>query len=130
MVFNIGNQQGGVVNNVAGDQTYNQQRPISYTAAPQSIRDSFLNLRGELSRAGIPPHVRAAIDEDVQALDRESARPEPDTATLANYATRVTRALSSTGALAAAGSSLVTALGTLASSLGPLGQPILHMIGL
>ncbi|KAB1984172.1 hypothetical protein [Streptomyces triticiradicis] len=128
MVFNIGNQQGGVVNNVAGDQTVHDGQSAVFTAGGQEVRGLVRELRASIERTALPPAIEPEVRAELDSLDEEVARPEPDRKAVAGRLGRITRLLSSAGALATAGTRLIGPLGALAGWLGALGQPILRAI--
>ncbi|MEV0532866.1 hypothetical protein [Kitasatospora sp. NPDC050463] len=129
MVFNIGNQQGGVINNVAGDQTVRGGLSGHFTADGQDVRVLVGDLRTAVERAQLPPVLAPEVRTELDALDTEVARPEPDREAVAGRLTRITRLLTSAGALVAAGTGLLGPLSALAGWLGALGQPILRALG-
>ncbi|MBP0448162.1 hypothetical protein J5Y04_01190 [Kitasatospora sp. RG8] len=129
MVFNIGNQQGGVINNVAGDQTVHGGQSGHLTVDGQDVRDLVGELRTAVEQAQLPPAVAPEVRAELDSLDAEVARPEPEREAVAGRLTRITRLLTSAGALVAAGTGLLGPLSALAGWLGALGQPILHALG-
>ncbi|WP_030268143.1 hypothetical protein [Streptomyces sp. NRRL B-24484] len=129
MVFNIGNQQGGVVNNVAGDQTVHGGQSGHLTADGQDVRALVGELRAAVDRAQLPPAVAPEVRSELDSLDAEVARPEPDRAAVAGRLTRTTRVLASAGAFVGAGAALIRPISALAGWLGPLGLPALHALG-
>ncbi|MFI0508466.1 hypothetical protein ACH3Y9_04535 [Streptomyces sp. WSLK1-5] len=128
MAFNIGNQQGGVVNNVAGNQTVHGGQSAEFTAGGQEVRGLVRDLRASIEQTPLPPAIEPEIRAELDSLDHEVARPEPDREAVAGRLGRITRLLSSAGALATAGTALIGPLGALAGWLGALGQPILRAI--
>ncbi|WP_380282355.1 hypothetical protein [Kitasatospora purpeofusca] len=129
MVFHIGSQQGGVINNVAGDQTVHGGQRGRLTADGRDVRELVGELRAAVDRAPLPPAVAPEVRSELDALDTEVARPEPDREAVAGRLTRVTHLLSSAGALVAAGTGLIGPLSALAGWLGTLGGPILQALG-
>ncbi|MFF8772998.1 hypothetical protein [Kitasatospora sp. NPDC015120] len=129
MVFNIGSQQGGVVNNVAGNQVVHGGQSGHLTADGQDVRELLGELRAAVERAPLPGAVAPEVRSELDALDTEAARPEPDREEVASRLGRVTRLLSSAGALVAAGTGLIGPISALAGWLGTLGGPILRAIG-
>ncbi|MEV8098069.1 hypothetical protein [Kitasatospora sp. NPDC085879] len=129
MVFNIGNQQGGVVNNVAGDQTVHGVLSGHLTADGQDVRALVGELRSAVDRAQLPPAVAPEVRSELESLDAEVARPDPDREAVAGRLTRITRLLTSAGALVSAGAGLIRPISSLAGWLGTLGLPILQAIG-
>ncbi|MBD9724314.1 hypothetical protein [Streptomyces caniscabiei] len=129
MAFNIGNQQGGVVNNVAGNQTVHDGQSAVFTAGGQEVRGLVRELRASIERTSLPPAIEPEVRAELDSLDKEVARPEPDREAVAGRLGRITQLLSSAGALVTAGTGLIGPLGALAGWLGALGEPILRAIG-
>ncbi|MFE6869190.1 hypothetical protein ACFVFS_21855 [Kitasatospora sp. NPDC057692] len=129
MVFNIGSQQGGVINNVAGDQTVHGGQRGHLTADGRDVRELVGELRAAVEREPLPPAVAPEVRSEIDALDTEVARPEPDREAVAGRLTRVTRLLTSAGALVTAGTGLIGPISALAGWLGTLGRPILQALG-
>jgi hypothetical protein len=127
MTFNIRNQSGGIVNNVAGDQHNYGGQPVTVTieAARQAVRE----LREGLTRVPLDPSVAARARDDVEALSAAVQAPRPEPSTVVGPLGRLTRLLSAAGSLTTAGTALVGPLRTLAGWLGALGEPILHLLG-
>jgi hypothetical protein len=127
MTFNIGNQSGGIINNVAGDQRNYGGQYVATTieAARQAVRD----LREGLARVPLDGPAAAQARADVDALSAAVHAPQPEPSTVAGPLHRLTRLLSAAGSLTAAGTALVGPLRTLAGWLGALGEPILHLLG-
>jgi hypothetical protein len=130
VVFNIGSQQGGVVNNVTGDQqVYGGQHPT--VALHQMDGPALLaQLAQDLRRCALPDNVRGQAQTEIDAADAEIAKPQPDKRAVAERLTRLAQVLSSAGALAAAGTALGGTLGALAGWLGSLGEPIRQVLNL
>ncbi|OKI13259.1 hypothetical protein [Streptomyces sp. CB03911] len=129
MVFNIGNQQGGVVNNVAGNQSIHGGQSAVFTTGGQEVGDLVRRLRESIERTALPPAIEPEVRAELDSLEEEVAGPEPDREAVAGRLGRITRLLSSAGALVTAGTALIGPLGALAGWLGALGQPILRAIG-
>ncbi|WP_426513008.1 hypothetical protein ACPPVO_21575 [Dactylosporangium sp. McL0621] len=122
MVFNIGNQTGGVVNNVAGDQYVSggQHGIASVAEARSAARD----LRAVIERLELPGPVRVEALE----VERELGAQQPERARVAGRLERLTGVLSSTGALATAGAALTGPLIAIARWLGEAGAPLLRIL--
>jgi hypothetical protein len=130
MSFNIGNQSGGVINNVAGDQhviggqqgvQVSQQEAVSAAAAlSEALAAADL---GGLSEAE-----RAEVREEAAAIHEDMAAPKPSRESVGSRLEHLTSVLSTAGALAGAGSALLGPLSTLARWLGPLGASALRML--
>ena len=128
MVFNIGSQQAGVVNNVTGDQHVHggQHAAVSMNAA--DLQALLAHLRAEVGHARLP---RDAHTEAVAAIDAAAAelgQAQPDRRTVAARLTRLAQTLAAAGALATASTGLGGALATLAGWLGTLGEPIRQIL--
>ncbi|MFI5967728.1 hypothetical protein ACIA8J_36905 [Streptomyces asoensis] len=128
MSFNIGNQQGGIVNNVAGNQNIHDGQSALFTADGQEVRGLVQDLRTSIEHTALPPAITPEVRAELDSLDEHAARPEPDRQAIASRLDRITQLLTSAGALATAGTHLTGPLQALADWLGTLGQPILHAI--
>ena len=84
-------------------------------------------LRAELGRLGLSPEARRAAEDDLDEVERELRRPEPDREKVAGRLESLTAVLSSAGALAAAGTALLGPIGAIAGFLGPLGKAVLEL---
>ena len=84
-------------------------------------------LRAELGRLGLSPEARRAAEGDLDEVERELRRPEPDREKVAGRLESLTEVLSSAGALAAAGTALLGPIGAIAGFLGPLGKAVLEL---
>ncbi|MGV4982810.1 hypothetical protein ACWC0C_15655 [Streptomyces sp. NPDC001709] len=128
MVFNIGKQDAGVINNVQGDQTVHGGQQGVLAAGDQQARDLVDQLREALRQLPLPPDVAPQVHGELEALDTDLAQPEPDKRRAADRLTRITRLLASAGALVASATGLLTPLSALAGWLGVLGEPILRLL--
>jgi hypothetical protein len=128
MTFNIGNQSGGIVNNVGRDQfNYGGQQAIvvPLEAAFRAVDD----LRTAIRAARLDPAATARARAEIEELDRAMhAAPEPDRPAAATTVERLTTQLGRAGALATAGASLIGPLRTIAGWLGPLGERVLQIL--
>ncbi|MGA5821478.1 hypothetical protein ACPC54_26840 [Kitasatospora sp. NPDC094028] len=130
MVFNIGNQQAGTINNVGRDQTVHDGQSGQLTLGAQELRGLVGQLRTAVEAQPLPASAAPQVEAELDALDREAATPEPDPAAVADRLSRITRLLGATGVALKAGTALFGAVTALAGWLGTAGQPILHAIGL
>jgi hypothetical protein len=129
MTFNVGNQSGGVINNVAGDQRITgDQRGI--VVAPEASRQAVRDLIAALDALSLDEATAREARRQVDEIDTELAASEPDRTRVANCLERLTSVLTSAGSLATAGAALVGPLKTLAIWLGELGGPVLRMLPL
>jgi hypothetical protein len=130
MVFNIGNQSGGVVNNVGRDQVvHGGQYGVSVTR--EDALDAVAVLRSLLASADLPgltDEDRATVEEDVGVIAGDLASDAPDREGVRSRLERVTEVLTRAGAVAGAGAALVGPLTTIAQWLGPLGASVLRML--
>jgi len=127
MTFNIGSQNAGNINNVARDQhiTGGQHGTL---VTPDAARQAVIDLRAGLRVTPFDEGTSAAADADLTEIEASMHQPEPDRAQIAPRLERLTRLLVAAGSLAAAGSSLLQPLHTLATWLGALGRPILALL--
>jgi hypothetical protein len=124
MTFNIGNQNAGVINNVAGDQRIEGGQHgmlVSTGEARRAVRD----LRAGLASARLDRATAAAARTQLEAIEGAMRAPEPDKPRVAQALRRFTQLIVATGSLVAA---LVNPVQTLAGWLGALGAPILHAL--
>ncbi|MER7756145.1 hypothetical protein [Kitasatospora sp. NPDC097643] len=129
MVFNIGSQQAGVINNVAQDQHVHDGQSGAISVGAPELTELLGTLREAVGREQLPPAVAPQVAAELDAVGQEAAQPEPDREVVADRVTRVTRLLREAGAAVTAGTSLFAALSGVAGWLGTLGQPILHLLG-
>lgn len=118
MVFNIGNQQAGVINNVAGEQIVTGPQQGSVTIDIGAGRPLLERLRREVEKAALPEQTRASVETELDACDTELAKPEPDRRSLQACLANVAQVLTSVGAIASAGTGLGAALSAVAAWLG------------
>jgi hypothetical protein len=121
MPFNIGSQQGGVINNVEGNQTIHGDQTGGID--PRILLD---RVRQEVAALGLPGPVHAQVRTELDRVDAELAGPRSNHTTAVGWLERAIGTLKSAGALTGAGSGLLSALGALVNSFGPLAR---HLIG-
>ncbi len=127
MTFNIGNQNAGNINNVAGDQHITGgQHGILVT--PEAARQAVIDLRAGLEVTPLDHATAASAEAEVTEIEAGVRQPQPVPSRVAPALERLTRLLLAAGSLATAGSALVQPLHTLATWLGALGKPILHLL--
>jgi hypothetical protein len=128
-VFNIGSQQAGVINNVAGDQqiTGGQQGAATFASTAEALAQ-LDRLRAAMERLALSDPVRAQAAEAIESAQAELQAPEPDKGRVAGHLERFTRMLRQAGALLAAGEAVAAPLQSLAAWLGPLGAPLLGLL--
>ena len=123
MTFNIGNQTGGIINNVAGDQTiHGDQRGQAVTS--QEAREAARNLLEELERPGPP----AAARRQAQGIDAEMRSRGPDKSRVAGLVEGLARMIATGAGWARAGTAILGSIRILATWLGALGVPILGLL--
>ncbi|MFI6359733.1 hypothetical protein ACIBJF_45840 [Streptomyces sp. NPDC050743] len=128
MTFHIGSQQGNI-NNIAGDQTIHGGQHGTFHGAPQDPGELVVRLREALDRTALPPDVAAKVRNEVAGLNAAITSPTPDRPDAADRLARITRILTSAGALTAAAGSVAGTLVALAQWLGSLGDPVLQALG-
>jgi hypothetical protein len=124
VAFNIGKQQAGVINNVAGDQTIQGDLRGSLTIDGAEGRVLLAQLRRELRAGALSADTRAAVERELDACDTELDRPQPNPIPLRDRLASVAQLLVSAGAMVSAGTGFGAALAALAAWLGRLGEPI------
>jgi hypothetical protein len=127
MTFHIGSQHANQINNVAGDMHLSGGQH-GYVGDPEVGRQISRHLRRSVERAGLDGRSAVAARAEVDEIDAGLAAGRPDRSRIAGALERLTRLLSATGALAAAGAALVEPLQALAGWLGELGAPVLQLL--
>lgn len=127
--FEIGSQNAGSIQNVAGDLTIGELNvQASWDAG--SVRRELAELREETARVPLPHAARVALDGALTAAAREAAGARPDRGRIAQLVERATHVLAEAGALAAAGGGLDESLRRTAVALGPAGKALLALLPL
>ena len=128
MTFEIHNQTGGVINNVAGDQhVHAPQSGIgSAIVTLEQARAAALALETLLGTAALPAQVAAQVQSDVGGLCRELGTSDPDRPRVANVLARIISKVTEVGSFVGSSKEVVGALGVVAEWLGPLGA---HLLG-
>jgi hypothetical protein len=129
MTFNIGTQNAGVINNVAGDQRIEGGQHgtvVTTEQAWQAVRD----LRDGLAAIRLDDTTARQARTELAAADAAVHAAEPDQPRVARALRRFTQLLAATGSLANAGTVLIGPLRILAGWLGALGVPILHTLAM
>jgi hypothetical protein len=128
MSFNIGSQQAGVINNVAGDQRVVGGQHGTLVTTEDAV-NSVGELRAALDQVTLDPETRATARRHVEEIESElQEQPEPDRAKVAGVLERLARLLTAVGAVATAGNALVGPLQALAGWVGALGAPTLALL--
>jgi hypothetical protein len=129
MTFNIGNQSGGIINNVGGDQYIEGgQDGVAVSreeagSAAGILRELLAANRSKLSDAD-----RATVQAEASAIQEELGSPEPSPQKVSARLERLTSVLSAAGALGGAGAALLGPLTTIAKWLGPMGTSVLRSL--
>jgi hypothetical protein len=127
--FEIGTQNAGSIQNVAGDMTIHELGvQASWDAGV--IRRELEQVRDEAARVPLPHADRVAVEGALAAAESEAARAEPDRGKIGRLVERATQVLADAGALAAAGSGLAESLRRTAVALGPAGKALLAVLPL
>ena len=127
MTFNIGNQTGGVINNVAGDQ-HISGGPQGVLVTTEDVRQALASLRQAIAGTSPDQAVQAGAQAEIAEMDEAIRAKRPDRHRFAGALERLTRLLAAAGSLATAGTALTGPLHALASWLGAVGEPVLHML--
>jgi hypothetical protein len=127
MTFNIGNQSGGVINNVAGDQHITGQQ-YGTLVTTEDARRALGDLRHAVTAVGLDQATAAAAHTQVAEMDEVVRAERPDKPRFAGALERLTRLLGAAGSLATSGAALLGPLHALAGWLGALGGPILALL--
>ena len=127
MTFNIGSQNGGVINNVAGDQHITGQQHGTLVTT-EDARRAMGELRHAVTTAGLGEGAAADAHAHVAEMDATLQADQPDRPRFARALERLTRLLSAAGSLATSGTALLGPLHALAGWLGALGGPILSLL--
>lgn len=123
-VFNIGKQEAGTINNVAGDQTI-ETLHSTYQAGP--LRE-VAHLRAALEELHLPDDARQDADASLADVEDELRAAEPDKQTIASRLEHVAGVLGSFGLLVNAADRIVPPLQSLAAWLGSAGTSLLALL--
>jgi hypothetical protein len=125
--FNFsGDQRAEIINN-ASNQYITGGQHVTVVTAPQARR-AVRELRDGLTTTTLDESAAAEARAQLAEIDAAMHAPEPDRSRVKASLERLTRLLLAAGSLTTASSSLIGPLHTLASWLGRLGEPILHML--
>jgi hypothetical protein len=127
MSFNINNQTGGVINNVAGDQhiTGGQQGTVVST---DDLRAAVVQVGHGLDDVTLGDQAAAEAGTAIEALKHEVSKETPDRSRVARMTESLTKILKGAGALVGAGAALIAPLQTIVNWLGGIGAPILALL--
>ena len=127
MTFNIGGQNAGIINNVAGDQHITGQQ-YGTLVTTEDARRALGDLRPAVTAAGLDQATAAAAHTEVTEMDETLRAERPDKSRFARALERLTRLLASAGSLATSGAALLGPLHALAGWLGAIGGPVLALL--
>jgi len=127
MTFNIGGQNAGIINNVAGDQHITGQQHGTLVTT-EDARRVLGDLRGAVTTAGLGTDTAVDADAHVAEMDAALQPGQPDKPRFARALERLTQLLAAAGSLASGGAALLGPLHALAGWLGALGGPILALL--
>lgn len=127
MTFNIHNQHANVINQAAGNQWVNGGQHVTVTTL-DAARNAVPALRQAIETVPLDRTTAASVRSSVDELDAELHKDRPDSPTVESRLHRLTSLLKSTGALAAAGATLLDPLRTMATWLGDLGESTLRLL--
>jgi len=128
VTFNIGNQQAGVVNNVAGNQTIHGGQHGALVLDVERGRMLLADLRRQVASASLPDGDRTAALGDIDACERALDGDEPDARSLGSRLGAVAQVVVTAGAVVSAGTGIGAALAAIAAWLGPVGNSIRRML--
>jgi D-aminopeptidase len=125
MTFNIGEQNGGVINNVGGDQTiHGGQRGEVITIV--QARKAARALREAVERADLPDS--STVLRPAEDIETEVQSEAPNRAKVARSLEIMAAAVTSVDGLVRWGSAVVEPMRVLATWLGTLGLTALGML--
>lgn len=127
MTFDFGNVNVGVMNNAGRDMTIsgNQKGRVVVAAA---VRQALSELRAAVASADLPGDAAETAQTELDDVSAAIEAAEPNPPRAARALERLTKLLTSVGALTTAGSALVGPLQTLGNWLGPLGAQLLALL--
>jgi hypothetical protein len=126
MTFNIGKQEAGTINNVAGNQSISggQIGVLSNADALAILRE----LRAELDASEVSAPASEAGAVELDAAERELTKEAPRPHVIAEHLERFTKIATAAGAAVSAGTKLGKSLAALARWLGPAGAALAAML--
>jgi hypothetical protein len=114
----VGNQNAGVINNVEGIQNVNASQYGIYGHLPKDVQRALRDLSTTLNDVQLSARARAQAESDVQQIQAEMAKPDPNRHRVAEHPTGLAKILKSVGAVGTAISGLMGSVKTLAGWLG------------
>ncbi len=126
MTFNIGKQEAGTINNVAGNQSIGGDQ-IGVLSNADAL-DILRSLRAELGASNMPAPASEAGDVELDAAEHELTKDEPRPLVVAEHLERLTKIATAAGAAVTAGSKIGQSLLALARWLGPAGAVLASLL--
>jgi hypothetical protein len=127
LTFNIGNQSGGVINNVGRDQIISGSQSGVGQVTLVEARHAAELLQRLLRSADLPAPIQQELDGDIGQVTAELAKPHPDQPLVESKLTRIAHRIIDAGSVIGASKEIFGALTTLAQWLAPAGA---HLLGL
>jgi hypothetical protein len=128
VVFNIGSQTGGVINNVGQDQHVHGDQHgevVSLEAARQAVD----RLRTAVRDAPLDPVAKAAASAHVEEVAAEVSQDDPDRSRVAGPLRRLAGVLVSAGPVVTAARDVAAPLSALVTWLGAHGAAVASVLG-
>jgi hypothetical protein len=125
MTFNIGSQTGGIINNVAGNQTIRGDQQ-GVTVSSGEARQAAVDLVEAVKRSHLQKD--PVVIDQAEQINAEMRTAEPDKSKVAASLDKLAKLISTAGEWAKAGAAVVGPMWTLAKWLGQLGGPILGLL--
>ncbi len=95
---------------------------------PRQALNAVRSLRGTLDGLEVPEPVRSEAGRALDEIEEELRIPEPDRGVITARLERFTEVLTSAGAVASAGASLIRPIRAIAAWLGPIGAALLRQV--
>jgi hypothetical protein len=95
---------------------------------PRQALNAVRTLRRSVAGLELPGEVRSEAGRALDEIEDELRFPEPDRGVVTARLERFTEALTSAGAVASAGASLIRPIRTIATWLGPIGAALLRQL--
>ena len=127
MTFNIHNQHANVINQAAGNQWISGGQHVTVTTL-DAARSAVTSLRQIVRTLPLDQTANSSARTSVDELDTELRKHSPAPPVVESHLRRLTSLLKSTGALVAAGATLIGPLQVIAGWLGNLGANTLQLL--
>ncbi|WP_026552440.1 hypothetical protein [Arthrobacter sp. H20] len=127
MSFNIGNQTGGVINNVAGNQRVSGTQHGA-AVSTSSVREAVQALRAAVDDADLDEATSVAVSGHLKDIETEVSAQDPDRSMVGTTLDQLAGLLMSAGAVATAGQSLIGPIRLVASWVGSLGPAVAQLL--